>query len=41
MGYRGETSAAALRVVKVNINTSNWRDGVLGGGHGQKIKISD
>ena len=33
--------AAALRGVKVNINTSNWRDGVLGGGHGQKIKISD
>ena len=33
--------AAFQRGVKVNINTSNWRDGVLGGGHGQRIKISD
>ena len=34
-------NAARERGVKINLNTSNWRDGVLGGGHGQKIKISD
>lgn len=34
-------TAARERGVKINIDTSNWRDGVLGGGHGQKIKISD
>ena len=34
-------NAARERGVKINLDTSNWRDGVLGGGHGQKIKISD
>lgn len=34
-------TAARERGVKINLDTSNWRDGVLGGGHGQKIKISD
>lgn len=33
--------AARERGVKINIDTSKWRDGVLGGDHGQKIKISD
>ena len=34
-------NAARERGVKINLDTSNWRDGVLGGGHVQKIKISD
>ena len=35
-------NAARERGVKINIDTANWRDGVLGGGgRGQKIKISD
>ena len=34
-------NAARERGVKINLDTSGWRDGVLGGGHGQKIKISD
>lgn len=33
--------AARERGVKVNLDTAGWRDGVLGGGHGQKIKVSD
>ena len=35
-------NAARERGVKINIDTSNWRDGVLGGGgRGQKVKITD
>ena len=34
-------NAARERGVKVNIDTSKWRDGVLGGGHGAKIKVTD
>ena len=34
-------NAARERGVKVNIDTSNWRDGVLGGGHGAKVKVTD
>ena len=35
------SEAARERGVKVNIDTSNWRDAVLGGGHGTKIKVTD
>ena len=35
-------NAARERGVKINIDTSGWRDGVLGGdGRGQKVKITD
>ena len=33
--------AALKRGVKLNIDTSNWRDGILGEGRGQTIKITD
>ena len=35
-------NAARERGVKINLDTSNWRDGVLGGGaRGHKVKVTD
>lgn len=34
-------NAARERGVKINIDTSKWRDGVLGNEHGRRVKVTD